>query len=227
MIPVSPGSGSGVAAFFDMDNTVLSESSGRLYLKYLRQTGSFPVWRWAVIMRYAAAYALGRCDFPHLMSRLIIYVSDENEAATWELSERWYRDMLSHYVAPGARDRIAWHREQGHHVAIVSAATTYAVRMVAEDLGCGDAFLATRLEVIDGRFTGAVIEPACYGIGKVTLTLSYAAKRDIDLSRSFFYSDSHSDLPLLEAVGHPVAVNPNRKLARIARRRSWPVERFY
>lgn len=216
-----------VAAFFDMDHTVLSNSSGRLYLKYLMQTGRLSWWRWANITRLVAAYAVGLLDFPHLMSRLMVYAAREDEAATWRLSEQWFSDMLQHYIAPAACDRIAWHRTQGHHVAIVSAATPYAVKLVAEALGCGDAYLATRLEVIDGKFTGAVIEPACYGTGKVTLAKAYARQRDLDLGGSYFYSDSSSDLPLLEAVGHPVAVNPSRKLHKIAIARQWPVVRFY
>lgn len=215
-----------VAAFFDMDNTVLSASSGRLYLKYLLKTKKLTWWRWANISWWVAAYALGRIDFPRLMGRLMAYASDEDEAATWRLSARWYDDMLRHYLAPGAIARIAWHRDQGHHVALVSAATPYAVKMVSEALGC-DAYLATRLEVHEGRFTGKVLEPACYGVGKVTLTKAYVAQHGLDLSASYFYSDSASDLPLLEAVGRPVAVNPSRALARIARMRGWPILRFY
>lgn len=122
---------------------------------------------------------------------------------------------------------VAWHRNQGHRVVIVSAATPYVVRHVARDLDLDDEYLATRLEVVDGKFTGRVVEPACYGQGKVILTRQYAADHNLDLGQSYFYSDSSSDLPLLEAVGHPVAVNPNRRLGRIAAGRGWPVMKFY
>jgi putative phosphoserine phosphatase / 1-acylglycerol-3-phosphate O-acyltransferase len=217
----------GIAAFFDMDHTVLSASSGRLYVKYLMQTGRLSWWRWANISRFIAAYALGFIDFPYLMSRLMLYAADEDEAATWRLSERWFQEMLRHHIAPAACDRIAGHRKKGHHVAIVSAATPYAVKMVAEAVGCGSAYLATRLEVMDGKFTGALVEPACYGAGKVTLARAYAADHGIDLALSYFYTDSESDLPLLEAVGNPIAVNPSRKLRNIATTRGWPIVRFY
>ena len=126
-----------------------------------------------------------------------------------------------------ARERVVWHQTQGHHTAIVSASTPYAVQPVALALGMGEAYLATRLEVVDGRFTGKVIEPACYDEGKLSLTRAYAAGHGIDLSQSYFYSDSHRDLRLLQAVGHPVAVNPNARLARIATERSWPIVYFY
>ena len=216
-----------VAAFFDMDYTVLSASSGLLYIRYLRRIGYLPWWRWVRLLSWVGLYVAGLFDFPHLMGRLMAQVAGAGEAEAWRLSDAWFEAMLRDYIADGARERIAWHRAQRHHVAIVSAATPYAVRPVAQALALQDAYLATRLEIVDGHFTGKVLSPACYGPGKVTLTRNYAAVHSLDLARSYFYTDSHRDLPLLEAVGHPVAVNPNRKLARIAVERGWPVERFY
>ncbi len=216
-----------IGAFFDMDNTLLSAASGRLYLKWLRQTGQLPLHRWAYISGQVALYITGIIDFPRLMSRLMVYAGGTNEADAWRMSERWFESMLRRYIADGGRSRVVWHRDQGHHVAIVSASTPYAVRPVAAALGLGEAYIATELEVDSGRFTGRLIEPACYGAGKVTRTLAYAALHGIDLRQSYFYSDSSSDLPLLEAVGHPVAVNPSRKLAKIGAQRGWPAMKFY
>jgi len=216
-----------IAAFFDMDHTLLRDSSGMLYVRYLRQTGRLSWRQWLAVMGQIALYVLGLASFPGLMSRLMIRASGETEAEAWRLSEEWFEAMLRHYIAEEGRRQVAWHQAQGHHVALVSASTPYAVQPVARAVGVGDAYLATRLEVVDGRFTGRVLEPACYGAGKVALTYAYAMKHDIDLSESYFYSDSHHALPLLETVGHPVAVNPNRKLARIAAARGWPVRRFY
>ncbi len=143
------------------------------------------------------------------------------------MSGVWFETSLRHAIAPGGPEQIAFHKRLGHHVAIVSAATPYAVKPISEALGLGDAFLATELEVIDGCFTGKVLEPACFGAGKVARTRSYAEAHHIDLDASYFYSDSDSDIPLLDAVGHPVAVNPSRKLARIAAKRGWPIMKFY
>jgi phosphoserine phosphatase len=86
---------------------------------------------------------------------------------------------------------------------------------------------AERLPSSEGRFTGRLIELMFYCWGKVARARTYAAKHNIDLSKSYFYSDSASDLPLLEVVGYPVAVNPNRKLAKIATERGWPTMKFY
>jgi putative phosphoserine phosphatase/1-acylglycerol-3-phosphate O-acyltransferase len=227
--PESPGplAASGVAAFFDMDNTVLRSSSGRLYLKYLRNHGYLSWPQWITITEQIGLYVIGLIDFPHLMARLMRQVAGADEAQTWRISEAWFREMLRDYIASGARERIEWHRSRSHHVALVSASTPYAVKPVARDLGLTDAYLATRLEVQSGRFTGRVVEPACYGRGKMVMTQAYATQHKLDLARSYFYTDSHHDLPLLEAVGHPVAVNPNRKLARVATERKWPVVYFY
>lgn len=222
-----PSPASGVAAFFDMDHTVLRSSSGRLYLQYLHRHGYLSGPQWIAIAGQIGLYVMGLIDFPRLMARLMSRTAGADEAAAWRISEAWFDEMLRDHIAPGARDRIEWHRNRGHHVALVSASTPYAVQSVARDLGLADAYLATRLEVRAGRFTGRVVEPACYGPGKVAMSRTYAAQHGIDMARSYFYSDSHHDLPLLQAVGHPVAVNPNRKLARFAARRKWPIAYFY
>jgi len=224
---LTPQSDLRVGAFFDMDNTVLCDSSGRLYLQYLRRKGLLAWPRWLAITWQVGLYMIGLTSFPQLMARLMTQVAGADEAEAWRISVAWFDEMLRDYINPAARERISWHREQGHRVAIVSASTPYAVSPVAHELGLGDNYLATRLEVISGRFTGRVIEPPCYGAGKVALAHAYSMQHNLDLAASYFYTDSHHDLPLLESVGHPVAVNPNRKLERIASERSWPTERFY
>jgi putative phosphoserine phosphatase/1-acylglycerol-3-phosphate O-acyltransferase len=217
----------GIGAFFDMDNTVLRDSSGRLYLQYLRRKGLLSWPRWLAIGWQVGLYIMGLKSFPQLMARLMTQVTGADEAEAWRISAVWFDEMLRDYIAPAARARIDWHRQQGHRVAIVSASTPYAVCPVAHDLGLGDEYLATRLEVVSGRFTGGVIEPPCYGAGKVTLTQGYSAQHNLDLAVSYFYTDSHHDLPLLESVGNPVVVNPSRKLKAIAQKRRWRQECFY
>jgi putative phosphoserine phosphatase/1-acylglycerol-3-phosphate O-acyltransferase len=225
--PLKAGAVLGVGAFFDMDNTILRGSSGRLYLQYLRSKGHLSWQRWLAISGQIGLYIVGITDFPHLMARLMVQVAGADEAETWRISEAWFREMLRDFIAEPARERIAWHRQQGHRVAIISASTPYAVGPVAHELGLGDDYLATRLEVVSGRFTGRLIEPACYGPGKVTLARAYVAQHKLELAASFFYTDSHHDLALLETVGHPVAVNPNHRLRTVAIERRWPIERFY
>ena len=117
------------------------------------------------------------------------------------------------------------HRRRNHTLAVVSSATRYQVEPLARDLGI-EHVLCTRLEVRDGRFTGGVAPPLCYGEGKAEAARGLAASRGVDLDESFFYTDSDEDLPLLEHVGNPRPTNPNRRLAAIAARRGWPAGRF-
>jgi putative phosphoserine phosphatase/1-acylglycerol-3-phosphate O-acyltransferase len=113
----------------------------------------------------------------------------------------------------------------GHTLAVVSSATPYQVAPFARDLDIPHV-LCTRLEVENGIFTGGVVHPTCYGEGKAIAVRELAAGHDLDLDESYFYSDSNEDLPLLEEVGRPRPLNPNRRLAQIAKERGWPVRSF-
>jgi putative phosphoserine phosphatase/1-acylglycerol-3-phosphate O-acyltransferase len=120
---------------------------------------------------------------------------------------------------------IEAHQKAGHTVAIISSATRYQVMPFARDLGI-EHVMNTELEVKEGVFTGEVVHPTCYGEGKAEAARDIAAREEVDLAESYFYTDSHEDLPLLELVGKPRPLNPNRRLAQIAKERSWPVRRF-
>src|SRR5262245_40140579 len=111
-------------------------------------------------------------------------------------------------------------------MAVVSSATRYQIEPLARDLGI-EHILCTQLEVCDGRFTGGIQPPLCYGEGKLDAARALAETRGVDLSESFFYTDSDEDLPLLEHVGRPRPTNPNRRLATIAARRGWPSRTFH
>jgi len=110
-------------------------------------------------------------------------------------------------------------------VAIVSGATAFVVRPIAARLGI-EHILYTRLEVDNGLFTGRVIEPICFEEGKIYWLQQFIDEHEIDLAKSYFYTDSISDLPLLDLVGHPVATNPDPVLYRTAVKRRWPVRFF-
>jgi HAD superfamily hydrolase (TIGR01490 family) len=110
-------------------------------------------------------------------------------------------------------------------VVIVSGATKFVVAPLAERLGI-EHTLYTRLEVENGRFTGRVVEPICFEEGKIYWLQQFIEEQEIELAKSFFYTDSVTDLPLLELVGHPVVTNPDPLLYRTAVKRRWPVRFF-
>jgi HAD superfamily hydrolase (TIGR01490 family) len=121
-------------------------------------------------------------------------------------------------------DLVQRHREQGDDVFIVSASLQEIVAYVADDLGF-DGGIGSRCEIRDGVFTGRSIAP-CYGRHKADAVRALAAERNIDLCLSTAYSDSHTDVAFLEAVGHPVAINPDAKLRRIATAHGWRILHF-
>ncbi len=117
------------------------------------------------------------------------------------------------------------HREAGDLVAIVTAATAYVAKPVARELGI-EHIVCSELEVENGRFTGKVLEPLCYGEGKIVRAGAFLEQHGIGFDRVTFFSDSITDLPLLSKVEVPVAVNPDRRLLRAARARGWQVQNW-
>ncbi len=214
-----------IVAFFDMDHTVLAASSGVLYLRYLLRHGQVGL---PVLLRSlgnAILYRVGLLDYPSVMARLSKDSSGLGVSDLVDLCEHWFRESAVHHISATATERIAYHRDKGHLVVMLSAATPYLVAPVAHYVGC-DEYLCTQLEVVDGKLSGNIVPPDCFGLNKVHWAQDCLAKNSGDLAATYFYSDSYSDLPLLELVGHPVAVNPDPRLRRVARARGWPIEAF-
>jgi HAD superfamily hydrolase (TIGR01490 family) len=129
-------------------------------------------------------------------------------------------------IYPEMLDEVHLHQDQGRATFLVSAAGNELVRTLARVLGMEDG-IGTRWEVgPDGAYTGRMDGPFVYGKGKVEAMRRFAEEHGIDLGASYAYSDSASDLPMLELVGHPVAVNPDQPLLEVARQRGWRVIRF-
>jgi putative phosphoserine phosphatase/1-acylglycerol-3-phosphate O-acyltransferase len=141
------------------------------------------------------------------------------------LGEQAYHKHLAKALYREAIALVEAHRAAGHKLVIVSAASRYQIDPIARVLGI-DEICCTRLEVVDGRFTGKVIAPLCFGEGKLLTARRSAGLHKASLKHCWFYSDSSDDLPLLRNVGHPVAVNPTDKLGAHARASNWPQLQF-
>jgi putative phosphoserine phosphatase/1-acylglycerol-3-phosphate O-acyltransferase len=217
--------GPGVAAFFDLDRTLIAGFSVFPLVFDGLMTGRIGPAGLAMTSLAGLRFQLGQLGFSGLVSEAAGMLRGEQEAALVEVGERLYSDRLAANVYPEARAIVRAHRRRGHTMAVVSSATRYQIEPLARDLGI-EHVLCTRLEVRDGRFTGAIEPPLCYGEGKLEAARGLAATRGLDLCESFFYTDSDEDLPLLEQVGRPRPTNPNRRLAAIAVRRGWPVRTF-
>jgi HAD superfamily hydrolase (TIGR01490 family) len=216
------------AAFFDLDKTVIARASMVAFGR--------PLYREGLISRWILLRALyGQLVY--------LYVGADHERihrmrdSVLALTKGWHQDRVRQIVRETllevvepivfdeAVDLIRAHQSEGRRVFIVSASPEEIVEPLAEYLSA-DGVIATRSRVDDeGRYTGEV-DFYSYGPFKADAIRAVADEQGIDLAGSFAYSDSATDLPMLEAVGHPVAVNPDRELARVAKEREWEVRWF-
>ncbi len=213
-----------VAAFFDVDGTLLAKHSASLYVTHLRRTGQARRRDALRTLYYLAQYKLGMLDVESAMAVSMRWVAGREEAALAEDCRSWYATAVRQWIYPEMAVRVRGHQEAGHLTALLTSATRYLAEPLGADLGVAH-HLVTRLEVREGRFTGKALRPVCYGAGKVYWAERFAEEHGVDLRESFFYTDSITDRPVLERVGHPVVVHPDPRLARLAAQRGWPVLR--
>jgi len=211
-----------VAAFFDVDGTLIAKNSGPLYMKFLRQRGEIRRRDALRTIYFYVRYRLNLLDIERALERSSAWIRGRAEEDIAAHCRVWYREMVRQYLQPEMVRRVRMHREDGHLVAILSSTTNYLAGPLAEELGI-EHVLVSRLIVKDGRFTGEAERPLCYGDGKLHWARRFAAEHDVNLAESFFYTDSVTDVPMLEIVGHPQVVNPDPLLRRVARQRGWNV----
>lgn len=217
-----------IAAFFDMDKTLLSGSSAVLLARYMQRRGELARQDAIRFLKATLRYKLGRLDMIETTRQIVRELAGHSEAERIAYTRQWFTEHLIDYVTEEGRRWVESHRRLGHRVALITASPSYTADQLAEHLGmAGEDVMATRFEVHHGRFTGRMLEPMVYGEGKLDAARTYAQSHGVDLHSSYFYTDSIADLPLLEMVGYPVAVNPDRPLRRLARSRGWSIVNFY
>lgn len=210
------------AAFFDLDGTLIAVNSGRLWLAHERSHRRLSARDAAKGLAYLAAYKLGLVDVRTALSLAAASLRDRPEREFDEGVSEWYGRVVSPLRAPHATHAVERHRAAGHRLVLITTSSSYQASAAARDFALDD-HLGTRFAVADGRFTGALVHPVPFGRGKVELAEAYADREGISLEHSYFYTDSITDLPMLERVGHPRVVNPDPRLALVARARSMPV----
>ncbi|MBN2358923.1 MAG: HAD family hydrolase [Deltaproteobacteria bacterium] len=221
-IPAHAGSGTRIAAFFDIDGTLIRGSiAGHMFAQGVAE-GRARRSSYLVFFLFFLLYKL------NLIPRARMYRWGFNLGAGITVAEaidfvrRCLRERIGRQVYLGAREMVGLHRSLGHRVVAVTGAPDYAAAQIASALGFDDV-LATATPIVGERLGSEVREPICYGDGKIQYVRAYAAKHDLDLGRCYFYSDSRSDLPLLRLVGHPVCVNPQMLLWIPALIRRWDI----
>lgn len=210
-------------AIFDLDNTLLEGDSDYSW-------GQFLVERRLVDgktyerenARYYAEYQAGTLDIHDFLAFALRPLAKTDRTVLNELHREFMHSRILPMIRPAARALVEQHRRCGDTPLIITATNSFVTRPIAAEFGI-DVLLATEPEECDGRFTGRVAGTPCFREGKVTRLNEWLAARDEDLTGSWFYTDSHNDLPLLERVAHPVAVDPDPILSEEAQRRGWPI----
>jgi HAD superfamily hydrolase (TIGR01490 family) len=209
------------AAFFDLDGTLLTVNSANLWIRRERRLGRMRAWHAAQALWMLARYRVGMLDMESMLRWGLARLRGATEDSVRRETQEWWREDVRQFVAPGARAVLDRHRRAGDLLVLLTSSSIYASEMARDEFGL-DATLCQGYEVIDGRFTGNPSRPICYGPGKVEVALAWAQTRGVDLSRSSFYSDSSTDVPMLERVAYPFVVHPDPRLRLIARARGWP-----
>ncbi len=211
------------AAFFDMDRTLLDMNSSTLWAKHELLKRSISLKQFGRVLVWNALYHLSMIDIETAYKEALAHYRGRHYDDLQDETRRWFARDVAHHVRPGALRALREHREQGHHLVLLTSASAFAAR-AAVDTWEMDDFLSNDFPTDSaGRLDGTFITPLCYGEGKVTRARVWADERGVDLRESYFYSDSYSDAPMLRVIGRPRVVSPDPRLSREARQRGWPV----
>jgi HAD superfamily hydrolase (TIGR01490 family) len=214
---------SGRLALFDLDRTVIDCNSGRLWVMAEWREGRIQLRDVAWATWWLGRYSLGHDGgLEQAMGAAVQRLAGIAERELEERVEAWFTREVRHRMRPGAAEVLARHRDAGDRLVLATSGTTYAARAAAEAFGF-DGYVATRLEVAEGALTGR-IEVSCVGSSKATAVAAWAGAEGLEVGSAAFYTDSATDLQLLERVAEPVVVHPDRTLRRIAAERGWRVE---
>ena len=221
------GAASTEAAFFDLDRTLMAGSSGFHWAREARRAGLISRRRLAADAFVNLRFRLeGSTDAAtdKVRERVGALIAGRRVRDLQRLSPRVLAQVLPRLYPQMLATAYA-HQDAGRRVYIATAASQEMASMLAHVLGF-EGGIGARSEVVDGRFTGRDADVFTYREGKAQRIVALAERGDIDLAASYAYSDSESDLPMLRLVGHPVAVNPDNELAKIAEREGWEILRF-
>ena len=216
--------GSRIAAFFDLDNTIVPGPA--IEHPYFRM-----LWRQGLVgpMDLVRSAAVLLRNIPPFsfdpLRKFKAYLAEKPIAAVEASAQSFFWEHVCPRISEQARLAIEEHRAQGHRLVLLTGSPEFMVEPLATYLKI-DQVVAGRLEKSGDTFTGRMIEPYPYRRGKRLAAERLAAEQGLDLGASYMYGDSPGDLPILEAVGHPRIVNPIRGMRRLARKRGWPILRW-
>jgi len=214
------------AALFDMDRTLVRKETASLYVRYRYDTGQATKLDLLKAFYWAGQYTLGVLDADKVADKVLAMMRGVSEPAFVVQCEDWFTKYVEEHITDKGRAAVAKHKARGDVCAIVTGATRYGAGPLARRLDI-EHVVASELEIDEtGHFTGRPVKPLCLGDGKLRRAEGLAKRLGFVLSEATFYTDSISDVPLLERVAEPIIVNPDPRLFRLAKRRGWPIERW-
>lgn len=208
---------------FDLDNTLLAGDSDYLWGQFLVELGVVDTAEYeAANKRFYQDYLDGQLDIDAFLRFSLAPLARHEPDLLHGWRNRFVAEKIKPLVTPAARALVAEHHRRGDTLLIITATNRFVTEPIAELLGI-EHLLATRPEISDGRYTGSYTGVPTFQAGKIQALEEWLLEHDLSLEGSWFYSDSHNDLPLLEHVEHPVAVDPDAILRAHAERHGWPI----
>lgn len=210
-------------ALFDLDNTLLGGDSDYLWGRFLVEQGIVDGTDYEQQnQQFYNQYKAGNLDIQAFLAFSLRPLAEHSPAKLHAWREQFLAQCIDPIILPEARSLVERHRTQGDTLVIITATNRFVTAPIAERFGITH-LLATEVEMDGEDYTGRSIGIPCFQNGKVERLEQWLEQHTVDLSSSWFYSDSHNDLPLLEQVSHPIAVDPDDQLAQQARTRGWPI----
>lgn len=210
-------------AIFDLDNTLLNGDSDYLWGRYLAAKGIVDGdYYERENQRFYDEYKVGTLDIFEFLRFSLQPLADNELDTMLALRQQFIESEIDPIILPKARALLQQHRDQGHVLLIITATNHFVTQPIAEKLGVDD-LIATDPEFKNGRYTGEVSGTPSFKEGKVERLNDWLSKNGYNLASSWFYSDSHNDLPLLEMVTHPFAVDADETLKQHAEFKGWPI----
>ena len=213
-------------ALFDLDNTLLIGDSDYLWGCFLVEKGLVDKQLYEEANeRFYQQYAEGELDIHEFLRFALTPLADNDPDLLHSMHGEFMQSHIRPIMSKTGMDKIAQHQAQGDHTVIITATNSFVTGPIAEAFGVHH-LIATEPEKINGKYTGKVEGIPCFQHGKIERLHAWLEQSQQDFSNSWFYSDSHNDLPLLEEVAHPVAVDPDDTLRSIAEERGWQITSF-
>lgn len=210
-------------ALFDLDNTLLAGDSDYLWGVFLAEQGIVDGdYYERENQRFYDEYKQGTLDIYEFLAFSLKALAENDADTLRDLQQQFLEQKIRPIMSPGSFNLIDKHRQAGDTLVVITATNSFVTAPIVEAFGI-EHLLATEPEIDGGGFTGRVAGTPCFQDGKVKRLQAWMSEHEMNLQGSWFYSDSHNDLPLLKKVDNPIAVDPDHMLEDVAREQGWPI----